>query len=63
MGFPQFTTSMDSRATNFHKNYESFQLILEEFHALMQEVALGGPEPIRIRHQARGKLQIGRAHV
>ena len=56
MGFPQFTTSMDSRAANFHKNYESFQLILEEFHALMQEVALGGPEPIRIRHQARGKL-------
>jgi 3-methylcrotonyl-CoA carboxylase beta subunit len=53
---PLIPTTIDSRSASFRANQIAFQDLIADFGARMARAALGGPEPVRTRHQERGKL-------
>ncbi|MDP1852301.1 MAG: carboxyl transferase domain-containing protein [Candidatus Planktophila sp.] len=56
MSFPRIVSAIDTHDSGFHEKSAAFQTLINEFTEHMAKAAFGGPEEVRIRHEARGKL-------
>ncbi len=54
--FPQLRSSVDSSAAAFEANAARHRELVEDLRGRLEQAALGGPEPARLRHAERGKL-------
>jgi 3-methylcrotonyl-CoA carboxylase beta subunit len=53
---PRLATTIDTKAEAFQHNAQISRALAAELRRRVADVSLGGPEPVRTRHQARGKL-------
>ena len=49
-------STLDTSSENFRRNESVNRALVEQLRARVASTALGGPESIRARHIARGKL-------
>jgi 3-methylcrotonyl-CoA carboxylase beta subunit len=56
MSFPRIVSLVDAHDSGFREKAATFQAVINEFTEHMARAAFGGPEEVRIRHEARGKL-------
>ncbi|MFA7292036.1 MAG: carboxyl transferase domain-containing protein, partial [Rhodocyclaceae bacterium] len=49
-------TQLNARSADFQANVAAMQTVVDDLHATVDKIALGGPEAARQKHLARGKL-------
>ncbi|MCK6404602.1 MAG: methylcrotonoyl-CoA carboxylase [Rhodocyclaceae bacterium] len=49
-------TQLNVRSADFQSNVAAMQTVVDDLHATVDKIALGGPEAARQKHLARGKL-------
>jgi 3-methylcrotonyl-CoA carboxylase beta subunit len=49
-------TQLNARSADFQSNVVAMQSVVDDLHATVDKIALGGPEAARQKHLARGKL-------
>jgi len=53
---PQLASKLNPRADDFKANAAAMRALVDDLHAQVERVALGGPAEARAKHEARGKL-------
>jgi 3-methylcrotonyl-CoA carboxylase beta subunit len=53
---PVLTTQIDPRSPDFLDNHAQLQSLVDELHARLERIALGGGDKARAKHLERGKL-------